>query len=139
MVVAPESLTRLNAEQLRELAGDLIERIAHLDQQHAQQIALHDQAITSKDREIVYRQTKIDQLTHEMAVLKRLASLAAAENSSTPARPVCSMKPSTLTLQPSSRNCKIWRQRPRPKQSPANNPNAQHYPQSCLVCRFTMF
>ena len=132
MVVAPELLSSSNAEQLRELAGDLIERIAHLDQQHAQQIALHDHAITSKDREIVYRQTKIDQLTHEMAVLKRLASLAAAENSSTPAKPACSMKPSTLILQPSSRNCKIWRQRPRPKQSPAELPRVQvhHEPDS---------
>ena len=37
----------------------------------SQQIAQRDQAIASKDREILYRQTKIDQLTHEMAVLKR--------------------------------------------------------------------
>jgi transposase len=35
------------------------------------QIASLDQAISSKDREILYRQTEIDQLTHEMAVLKR--------------------------------------------------------------------
>jgi len=27
--------------------------------------------IASKDREILYRQARIDQLTHEMAVLKR--------------------------------------------------------------------
>ena len=78
MVVAPESLSSLNAKQLRELACDLIAKIAHQDQQHNQeiterdlQIASLDQAITSKDREILYRQTKIDQLTHEMAVLKR--------------------------------------------------------------------
>jgi polyhydroxyalkanoate synthesis regulator phasin len=60
MVVAPESLSGLNAEQLRELARDLIAQIAN-----------RDQTISSKDREILYRQTKIDQLTHEMAVLKR--------------------------------------------------------------------
>ena len=71
MVVAPESLASLNAQQLRELASDLIERIAHQDQQHARQMALHDQAIAGKDRDILYRQAKIDQLTHEMAVLKR--------------------------------------------------------------------
>ena len=53
MVVAPESLASLNAEQLRELASDLIAKIA------------------GKDRELHYRQAKIDQLTHEMAVLKR--------------------------------------------------------------------
>ena len=82
MVVAPELLSGLNAKQLRELARDLIAQIASLGQ-----------TITSKDREIVYRQAKIDQLTHEMAVLKRLASLGAAANNSTLPRPVCSMKP----------------------------------------------
>ena len=35
------------------------------------QIVQRDEAIASKDREIKYRQAKIDQLTHEMAVLKR--------------------------------------------------------------------
>jgi transposase len=81
MVVAPESLSSLNAEQLRELARDLIEQVARQDAQITQsdhqigeldlQIASLDQAISSKDREILCRQAKIDQLTHEMAVLKR--------------------------------------------------------------------
>ena len=35
------------------------------------QITQRDETIASKDREIKYRQAKIDQLTHEMAVLKR--------------------------------------------------------------------
>ena len=82
MVVATELLSGLDAKQLREFARDLIAQIASLGQ-----------TITSKDREIVYRQAKIDQLTHEMAVLKRLASLGAAANNSTLPRPVCSMKP----------------------------------------------
>jgi len=67
MVQTQESLLDLNAEQLRELALDLIAKIAHQDQQ----ITSLDQTIVSKDREILYRQAKIDQLTHEMAVLKR--------------------------------------------------------------------
>ena len=52
----------------------LIARMAGHSQQLTQrdrQITERDQAIASKDREIKYRQTKIDQLTHEMAVLKR--------------------------------------------------------------------
>ena len=74
MVIAPELLSDLNAKQLRELARDLIAQIASRD--HAisgldQRIANLNQTITSKDREILYRQAKIDQLTHEMAVLKR--------------------------------------------------------------------
>jgi len=67
MVVALESLPNLTAGQLRDLAGDLITQIANQDKQ----LAERDQAIASKDREIKYRQAKIEQLTHEMAVLKR--------------------------------------------------------------------
>jgi len=67
MVLAPDSLTNLNAQELRDLVTGLMARIA----EHSQQITQRDQAIVSKDREILYRQTKIDQLTHEMAVLKR--------------------------------------------------------------------
>ena len=81
MVVAPESLSGLNADQLRELVTDLIAQVARNDQEIGasnlqinaldQQIASLDQTISSKDREILYRQAKIDQLIHEMAVLKR--------------------------------------------------------------------
>lgn len=60
MVVALESLQNLNAEQLRELIPDLIEKIA----QQSQMIAV-------KDSDIRYRQAKIDKLTHELATLKR--------------------------------------------------------------------
>ena len=52
----------------------LMVRIGEHDRQITQrdvQIVQRDETIACKDREIVYRQTKIDQLTHEMAVLKR--------------------------------------------------------------------
>jgi len=71
MVATLESLANLNAEQLRALAGDLIAKIALQSQQHQQQLGLRDQTIASKEREIVYRQAKIDKLTHELATLKR--------------------------------------------------------------------
>ena len=71
MVVARELLPSLNAEQLRELAGDLIAKIAHQSQQHGQAIANKDQELQRLGGEIKYRQAKIEQLTHEMAVLKR--------------------------------------------------------------------
>ena len=60
MVVAPESLTNLNAQELREMVTELMAQVGE-----------NAKTIVSKDREILYRQTKIDQLTHEMAVLKR--------------------------------------------------------------------
>lgn len=53
MMSAPPDLDQLDAQALRELAAGLMAQ-------------LHD-----KDRELTYRQTKIDQLTHEMAMLKR--------------------------------------------------------------------
>jgi transposase len=60
MVVALESLSSLNAEQLRELIPELIEKIAQ-----------QSQMIAAKDSDILYRQAKIDKLTHELAALKR--------------------------------------------------------------------
>jgi transposase len=75
MVVAPELLSGLNAKQLRELARNLIA-----------QVACRDQA-------------KIDQLTHEMAVLKRWKFAPQPRTTRVPPRPACSMKPSTPTSQ----------------------------------------
>ena len=60
MVIAPESLTSLSAKELREMVTQLMAQVGE-----------NAKTIVSKDREILYRQTKIDQLTHEMAVLKR--------------------------------------------------------------------
>ena len=60
MALALESLTNLNAQELREMVTELMAQAGE-----------NAKTIASKDREILYRQTKIDQLTHEMAVLKR--------------------------------------------------------------------
>lgn len=59
-MVDPACLAALNAQQLRELARALMTQVAH-----------RERTIADKDREILVRQTKIDQLTHEMALLKR--------------------------------------------------------------------
>ena len=67
MVPASESLSSLNAQQLRELASELLAQMAR----HDETIARQDQELQRKDGELKYRQAKIDQLTHEMAVLKR--------------------------------------------------------------------
>ena len=53
MVDTAAKLEKLSESQLRELSAQLLVQLA------------------SKDREIVYRQTKIDKLTHEIANLKR--------------------------------------------------------------------
>ena len=64
MLEMQESLPNLNAEQLRELAQGLIARIAEQSKQHSA-------AIAAKDADILYRQAKIDKLTHELVTLKR--------------------------------------------------------------------
>ena len=59
-MVNAQHLDSLSAEQLRALARALID-----------QAASREELLAGKDRELKYRQAKIDQLTHEMAVLKR--------------------------------------------------------------------
>ena len=56
-----DQLARMDAQQLREFAAGLIETLA------------------SKDRELRHKQLKIEQLTHEMAVLKRWKFAARSE------------------------------------------------------------
>jgi len=60
MLQAQNSLLDLNAEQLRELAAALIIKISE-----------QSKTIAAKDSDILYRQAKIDKLTHELATLKR--------------------------------------------------------------------
>jgi transposase len=62
MVEALESLSNLNAEQLRELA-----RVDSLPSSSAKPSIIAQR----KDSDIQYRQAKIDKLTHELATLKR--------------------------------------------------------------------
>jgi transposase len=64
MLTALESLQSLSAEQLRELSAELITKLAQQSLQHAV-------AIAAKDSDILYRQAKIDKLTHELSTLKR--------------------------------------------------------------------
>ena len=60
-------LDGLDAVQLREVLRGLIEHAGH--QQRV--IEAHDRIIATKDREIHFKQTKVDQLTHEIALLRR--------------------------------------------------------------------
>jgi len=52
-MLSPTDLDNLNPDQLRALAATLMAQVS------------------DKDRELVYRQTRIDQLTHEISLLKR--------------------------------------------------------------------
>ena len=59
MVVDTQTLTNLSAQELREMVNGLLTKIAA----HDQEIAGRELTIAAKDREILYHQTKLDQLT----------------------------------------------------------------------------
>src|SRR5450830_2037086 len=67
MVVDTQTLTNLSAQELREMVHGLLSKIAG----HDQEIASRELTIAAKDRDILYRQAKIDKLTHELVTLKR--------------------------------------------------------------------
>ncbi len=66
-MVTAHSLEHMNPQALRELAMSLMSQI----EDHRQVIAASRVEIDQHKKELLYRQTKIDQLTHEIAVTKR--------------------------------------------------------------------
>jgi len=60
-------IAQMNAEELRQLSATLLAQLAERDARHSAHIAL----LARRDEEIKAKQLKIDQLTHEMAILKR--------------------------------------------------------------------
>ena len=68
-------LAGLDAAQLRELLSGLIERAG----QQQRVIEAHDRIVATKDREIHFKQTRVDQLAHEIALLRRWKFAAPSE------------------------------------------------------------
>ena len=60
-------LAQMDAEELRNLSAALFAQLAEREAQLNQR----DQLLASRDNELKAKQMKIDQLTHEMAILKR--------------------------------------------------------------------
>jgi transposase len=75
MVIDPQQLQHMDAQQLRALAEGLMAKLVDQDQQ----LAAHQQSLVSKDQEIHFKQTKIDLLTHEIARYKRVQFAAKSE------------------------------------------------------------
>jgi hypothetical protein len=63
----PQQWAQMDAEELRDLTATLIARLNERDSQ----LADREAQLLSRDEELKRRQLKIDQLTHEMATLKR--------------------------------------------------------------------
>ena len=66
-MVNPQALEQMNAQQLRDVVLGLIGTI----QQQDAVIADKDQIIVARERELLYRKTKLDQLTQELALHRR--------------------------------------------------------------------
>jgi len=63
----PRELAQMDAQKLRNLTATLIAQLAERDAR----ISEHETQLASRDKELKRKQLKIDQLTHEMATLKR--------------------------------------------------------------------
>lgn len=63
----PADLDTLTPEQLRALTAQLIAEVQSKDQA----IREKEREASERDRELRYKQTRIDQLTHEISILKR--------------------------------------------------------------------
>ena len=96
MVHTAQSLDSLKPTQLRELSATLLKKLEKQDAKLAKQTlelaqqqtlyqslkAEHTElmgSLTDKERELLFSQIKVDQLTHELAVLKRLKFAAKSE------------------------------------------------------------
>jgi transposase len=63
----PHDLAQMDATKLRDLTAALFVKL----QQREIELTERDAVLSRRDEELKYKQLKIDQLTHEMAVLKR--------------------------------------------------------------------
>jgi transposase len=67
-------LDQMNAEELRNLNAELLAQLAERDAkilQYDAEIRVREKLLAGRDQELKAKQLKIDQLTHEMAILKR--------------------------------------------------------------------
>ena len=134
MVVAPESLPSLNAEQLRELVQELIAKIAQ-----------QSQIITAKDSDILYRQAKIDKLTHELMTLKRWKFGRSSEQlngtqisllDETIDADIAAIEQELKALAPAAKTDTQARQQPKRAALPAGLPRVNiHHEPDCTTCR----
>ena len=63
----PPDMAQMDAPELRDLTAVLFAKL----QQRETELNERDAKLSQRDEELKYKQLKIDQLTHEMAVLKR--------------------------------------------------------------------
>ncbi len=78
----PNLIPQLSRSELQALAASLLAQLHDRDAQlHDRDAAIHSaqQLLAAKDQELTWRQARIEQLTHEIAVLRRLRFGATSE------------------------------------------------------------
>ena len=63
----PREWSQMDAQELRDLTATLFSKLS----EQAAQLSARDQLVARRDQELKHKQLKIDQLTYEMAILKR--------------------------------------------------------------------
>jgi transposase len=63
----PREWAQMDAQELRDLTATLFSQLS----EQAAQLSARDELLARRDQELKHKQLKIDQLTHEMAILKR--------------------------------------------------------------------
>ena len=124
----------MDEQQLRKLAAELIEKVAQQDQA----IRSTAEAIERDHRELHRRQVKIDQLTHEMAVLRRWKFAARSEQLHGEQRRLLeeTIDADLEAMQTELEICS-WHRRLLPSRS-SSNPNVKRYRLVCRASRCAM-
>src|SRR5215831_16340348 len=63
----PREWAQMDAQELRDLTATLFSKLS----EQAAQLTARDELLARRDQELKHKQLKIDQLTYEMAILKR--------------------------------------------------------------------
>jgi transposase len=130
----PVDLAALSADQLRTLAAQL-----------AVQLADREREVDEKERELQYRQTRIDQLTHELSAIKRQQFGKRSEQLNTEQMSLldeaidtdlAAIEAELEQLQPDTPERKSRQQRPRRAPLPAHLPRTDiHHDPDTTTCK----
>ena len=133
MVIAPEKLPHMSADQLRDALTDLL-----------QKVAAKESTLTQQAQQLIFKQATIDKLTHENAILKRLKFAAQSERFSAQQRSLLdealdadlqAVSEEIEQLTPAHKSTQL-KQQPKRQPLPANLPRTDiHHEPACTTCK----
>ena len=133
MVIAPEKLPHMSADQLRDALTELL-----------QKVAAKESTLTQQAQQLTFKQATIDKLTHENAILKRLKFAAQSERFSAEQRSLLdealdadlqAVSEEIGQLTPAHKSTQL-KQQPKRQALPANLPRTDiHHEPACTMCQ----